>query len=133
MEASERTIIRNQFLASKLEVLSKGSFAPTAQAFVQPPPAPAGSGSFIWVLEHDGGPAHWARARADRQDPNKKIVENSYSVFKIVALKCRRVPRKPITINAGSTSDARSGGGSDDTTASSSTAESEGSTAAKSQ
>ena len=111
MEVSQRTIIRNQFLASKLEVLSKGSFAPPAQAFAQPPTAPAGSGSFIWVLEHDGVPGHWERARADGQDPNRKIVENSDSVFKIVAVKCRRIPRKPIAISTGSPSDSASASG----------------------
>ena len=109
MEASERTNIRNQFLASKLEVLSKGSFEAPARAFVQPSTAPAGSGSFIWVLERDGVPAHWERARADGQDPNRAVVANSDSVFKIAAVKCRRIPRKPVTIKTESPSDSASG------------------------
>jgi hypothetical protein len=124
MEASERTNIRNQLLASKLEVLSKGSFAPPARAFVQLPAAPAGSGSFIWVLEHDGVPAHWERARADGQDPNRRDVASSDSIFKIVAVKCRRIPRRPpaptgtsapITADAGAMSEKPR---SDDNTAS---------------
>jgi hypothetical protein len=107
MEASERTAIRDSFLADKLGGLIQASFQ--ARTFVQPGNPPAGSGTFVWVLERDGVPAHWERPRANGQDPNRGVVANSDSVFKIAAVKCRRIPRKPITINTESPSDSASG------------------------
>jgi hypothetical protein len=107
MEASERTAIRNSFLANKLGALTQTTFQ--ARTFVQPGNPPAGSGSFVWVLERDGVPAHWERPRANGQDPNRQTVSTSDSVFKIAAVKCRRIPRKPITINTESQSDSDSG------------------------
>jgi hypothetical protein len=107
MEASERTAIRNSFLANKLGGLIETSFQ--ARTFVEPGNPPAGSGAFVWVLERDGVPAHWERPRANGQDPNRGVVANSDSVFKIAAVKCRRIPRKPITINTESQRDSGSG------------------------
>jgi hypothetical protein len=107
MENSDRTAIRNSFLIGKLEGLAQTSFQ--ARTFVQPGNPPAGSGTFVWVLERDGVPAHWERARANGQDPNRQNVATSGSVFKIAAVKCRRIPRKPITIKTESPSDSASG------------------------
>jgi hypothetical protein len=107
MENSDRTAIRNSFLIGKLEGLAQTSFQ--ARTFVQPGNPPAGSGTFVWVLERDGVPAHWERARANGQDPNRQTVATSGSVFKIAAVKCRRIPRKPITIKTESPSDSASG------------------------
>jgi hypothetical protein len=39
----------------------------------------------------------------------QKIIENSEVVLKIAALKCRRIPRRSITINTESLSDSASG------------------------
>jgi hypothetical protein len=93
MEDSGRTAIRNSFLADKLRGLTQLSFR--ARGFVQPGNPPAGSGTFVWVLERDGVPAHWERPRANGQDPNRGVAANADSVFKIAAVKCRRIPRKP--------------------------------------
>jgi hypothetical protein len=99
-----------------LEGLSQTSFQ--TRTFVQPGNPPAGSGTFVWVLERAGVPAHWERARANGQDPNRGVVANSDSVFKIAAVKCRRIPRKPITINPESPSDSASGVSAGNTAAS---------------
>jgi hypothetical protein len=93
MEDLNRTAIRNVLLADKLGGLTQTSFRATT--FVQPGNPPAGSGTFVWVLERDEVPAHWERPRANGQDPNRGVVANSDSVFKIAAVICRRIPRKP--------------------------------------
>jgi hypothetical protein len=109
MDDSNRTAIRNSLLANKLVGLTQLSFQ--TRTFVQPVNPPSGSGTFVWVLERDGVPAHWERPRANGQDPNRGVVVNSDSVFKIAAVKCRRIPRRPI--NTESPSDSASGVGGD--------------------
>jgi hypothetical protein len=78
---------------SKLQGLPQTLFQ--ARPFVQPGNPPGGSGTYVWVLAHDGVPGHWERPRASGEDPNRHTTANSDSVFKIAAVRCRRIPRKP--------------------------------------
>ncbi len=88
----ERAAIRNVFLQRKLNALT------TSQPVVKSdtaPTAPAGGGSYLWVLEKGGVAAHWERPRADPEaDPNRGTISDSGSTYKIAAVKCRTLPRK---------------------------------------
>ena len=89
----KRLAWRNTLLSAKLNLLLKA--ATTVKKF-EMPQKPVGNGLYNWILERNGVPAHWERVRANKEDPNRTKEETEAINYRIAAIKCRALPRKPV-------------------------------------
>ena len=93
--AARRRAIRNELIGQKLAHLASSPAAIAVPPAGLPPatPAPPAPAGYVWVPGKGDVSGHWERRRAGAAPTPQPPLDES--VYKVAAMKCRVVPRKP--------------------------------------